>query len=333
MPIRVREIWSQRRLSLREPWQAMRVFNVDGAASDAAACLAQDAVSGFRIPQYKDAHDSTTSLLCGGPAVVGRDGPTSYQVQCAYELDPRATGGAGGNPLSKPVEITWETVEISEPVDSDLDHLPILNSAGEPLRGGSRNITFKRLKLVKNMPYYDINLSVSYENSVNSAAMTFLGQVSIDVQHMRCAVIGPTTTYTTVSPFVPIMFLFDVFLDDSLGKYPFQHRFLDASTVGWYTDSGTKKVAKWSDGKGNVFGSDVRLDGTGIPLPGPYSNIKVGEDNASPVTPPKAISYYQKEIYSDAGQLTPLVSPATQAVFLYWKKARIKDLSPLTSLI
>lgn len=328
LPVVVLERWSGKQLSLKQPWTGVREFSVDNVANADEALVAVDAVSGLKIPQKGEVHNRVSALFCDGPEIKEPQGPFSWIIACGY-----STVSIGGDPTD--TEIDWETCEMNVPIDSDLDHRAILNSDGFPISGLSRRITFKRLKLTKKFPYFDSNWCKTYENSTNSNDIMFADGTPIAAQHMRVCSICPTVTTTIHTLLRPVQWVFDVFLDDSLGQYPFQHRVLDASEVGWYLDTDVGKVvpARYSDTKGNLFGLQVRLDGTGLPLPGAFADIKVGKDNRAPRNPPKATNYYAIERFGNDGTITPLANNSTQAVFLYFKQARVIDHSPLLSLL
>jgi hypothetical protein len=216
-------------------------------------------------------------------------------------------------------------------VDCDLDHRAILDGAGQPITGTTRRTTYKRLTLEKKFPYMDWALCTTYENATNDRSLTFAG-MTIAAQHLRINSVNPSIVFTHQTKQLPVTLQIDVVLDDSMGTYPFQTRVLNAGQSGWYNDSGTKQLARFSDGRGNVLGLDIRLDEFGIPLPGHYSNIKVGDENRAPVSPPSNVVPYKVEYFSGDGKIVPAANNSTQACFFYYKESRVIDVSPLLQL-
>jgi hypothetical protein len=320
MPLVVTENWSGRKLSLRPPWTASRTFVVTGTTDEGTALAAVDATdSTVKIPQLNDVHPYSSRLLCTGPAVSERKGIDYWVIQADYAIPP--AGGWSGtpdDPLDQDPVITWDPIEINEPVDTDLDNRPILNSAGVPFKSPpSRPITYLRFKIERNEPYFDISKFTTYANAVNSAAITISG-VSFAVQHLRCSLVMPSAPYSaSIGSYVRMMYVFEAVPYLLLGAYPFQHRMADIGDEGYYSDSGTKRLAKFSNGKGETI-SDVRLDGSGLPLTTAYASVvKVGEGNASPVSPPVAVDTLATDTTSSAAR------------WLYYKRVKVVDFSPL----
>jgi hypothetical protein len=273
-----------------------------------------------KIPQLNDVHPYSSRLLCTGPAVSERKGIDYWVIQADYAI-PQAGQFppiSGDDPLAQEMTVSWEPVEISEPVDIDLDKHAILNSAGFPFKNPpSRPITYLRFKVERNEPYFDISKFTTYANSVNESAVTISG-VTFAAQHLRCSLIIPSAPYLADSAsFVKMAYVFEAVPYLLLGQYPFQHRLADMGDDGWYLDGSTKRSEKFSNGKGEVV-SDVRLDGTGLPLSTAFANVKVGSSNSSPTTPPVAVSPMAVDS-----------SSSSDAVWLYYKRVKVVDFSPL----
>src|SRR4051812_32722077 len=139
MAIVVTENWSGRRLSERPPWTASREFVVTGTTSIVDACAATG------VPQNQDAHDTVPALQCEGPVVKESKGIDSWVITCDSSYNPPE---AVGDPLLAPTTITWAECDASEPVDYDLDGLPIVSSNTEPAKGSSRPFGYDRVTLV-----------------------------------------------------------------------------------------------------------------------------------------------------------------------------------------
>lgn len=328
MQIEVTENWSGRKFSLAWPWVYEREFVVTGAKT------AEEALTAPGIPQRDEASDYSRRLRCPGPQVKECKGPFFWVVTAPYAVSEQCNFfDPGIEPGDEGADIEWQTIETAESVDYDLDNRPLLNSAAKPLQVMSRPITYKRLTIVKNMPFYDINLSNTYENAVNSAQVDLGRGVIIQPEHMRCCVIEPAIRYKQTAQNLPMRFIFDIIATNVLGSYPFQYRTMDAGTEGWYQDT-DKFDAKFSNGRGQVLDTPVRLNGAGLPLP--YTNPKtnVGEASQTAVAPPVAPTRYQVEYYDKDGKKQAAYAAAsTASVFLYFKRCRVVDFAPLLALL
>lgn len=321
MPLVVTENWSGRKLSLRPPWTASRTFVVTGTTDEGTALAAVDATdSTVKIPQLNDVHPYSSRLLCTGPAVSERKGIDYWVIQADYAIPDAGQfpSISGDDPLAQEMTVSWEPVEISEPVDTDLDGRPILNSAGKPFKSNpSRPLTYLRFKVERNEPYFDIMKFKTYANSVNEAAVTISG-VTFAAQHLRCSLIIPSAPYLADSAsFVKMAYIFEAVPEGLLGDYPFQHRIADEGDEGCFLNPDTSKLeyAKFTNSRKDEL-TNVRLNGSGIPLSTVYQDISVG-GGYTPQSPYKAVSPYKKDVTSD------------QVVWLYYKKTRVVDFSPL----
>jgi hypothetical protein len=332
--ITVRENWSARRLSLRWPWNAYREFTVAGASTEAIALTAVDPVSGLAIPKEKDGHvANVTRILCLGPEVKECVGTDYWTIGCNYQASD--TGGTGSpdhtdDPLLEPAEIQWDHAEVSEAVDRDVIGRPILNSAGLPFEAQpSRDTPFKKFTIVKNFPFFDLTLCATYDNTVNSAAISLGMGISAAEQHLRCVSIIPAAPYRATATFVPVAFSFELVALNTLGLYPFQHRIMDVGREGWTSGGKHKPFSVLNDdtGKFDPIDSPIRLNGTGVPIIPLFANVKVGDAGSTPAAPITQTNTYQKE--------TTLISGSTNtaAVFLYFQKTRVVDMSPLLALL
>lgn len=308
MAIIVTENWSAEALSYRSPYTAVREFVVTGTTN------AQEAINAPGIPQRNATHPYNLALRCLGPAVRQHRGLEYWVIECPYSVP---EGGSThetepDDPLNKPARISWQNIEVTEAVDRDLDGRPILYTNGAPVDPPlSRPTRFKQLRVVRNEPTWDINKSLGFENATNANPVTIGGTITVAAQHMRCVSIQPAGEYEQGSTYLAMEYLFEIIFDDSLGSKPFQHRIMDQGDDGWYDDDGTIRRGKFSDGRGEPI-TGVRLDGSGKPHAGSFSHVRVGPDDAAPVSPPQAVDVMEKEVTSGA-------------VFLYYKKTRVVD--------
>jgi len=334
MPIKVTRNWSSQRLSWAAPWRATITFDVSGTTDVAAALSAVDAdTPSIHVFQQNEACDlpGSARLKCKGPTIAEVKGPAYFVVSCEFEIPPTGEfGDTPEDPLAQPPVIGWEQVELGQPVDIDLDGRVICAKNGEPLPPGDRPIIYYRLRILKNMPYFDFALSQSFSNSVNNAALSLAG-VPVAAEHMRCASIIPAAEYLSTALYVPMAFYFEIFFDDALGLYPFQHRYLNAGTYGHWSDGGTIRRGGFTNGKSEPVDRPVRLNLTGLPT-GPDSFAKVfgkpgdqASENQTPVALSSVPTTYQTE---------PLPATGTpDAYALYFKRVRLVNLSTLLSVL
>jgi hypothetical protein len=334
MAIVVKENWSGQRLNLKWPWTASREFTVTGTTDPVTALEATG------LPLRNDGHPANPArLICEGVEIKDVPGPSFFVITANYSCPEsgKFDDGNEDDPLQEPARISWTKMDVTELVDRDVNGRAILNSNGSPADPMPLPCTMRQLIITKNFPYFDIVLADTYENAVNSTAINLSGVVTVAEQHMRCACIAPATEYEAGALFVPMRFVFEIYTTDVLGNYPFQYRQMDGGTEGWYSDTSTnpatKRKAKFSNGKGELLSDVVRLDGTGKPLTLMFSAVKVGESNATPVTPPAAVQAYAREYYTADGTAQGSANASTAAVFNIWKRARIVDMTPLLELL
>lgn len=325
MAITVTENWSAATLSLVPPFVAYREFAVTGTENQ------DEALEAAGIPQREEEHPRNAALTCEGPRVVRVLGPEYFHVGCQYTIDEK--DGSDGDPLNKVAELTWGPLSISEPTDRDLDNRVIQNSATFAIAGASRRVEYDELTIKCFMPYFDHTLNQRFRNTVNDDDIEVDG-MPVAAEHMRFVRAVPGAPYRPGDRFVQMNFTFEVFFDDQLGRYPFQHRFLDQGESGWYDDGGTKRTRRFSNGAGDLLNDAVRLDGAGRPLPEIHGSVKVGESDADPVTPEIGpVDAYAREYYTADGTRSDTVTGESVAVFLYYKAVRVVDFTPLLSLL
>jgi hypothetical protein len=326
MAIVVTENWSAASLSIVPPWKAYREFAVTGTANQ------DEALEAAGVPQRDDPHPRNATLTAEGPHIARVLGPEYFHVGVEYTISEKDDSD-GGDHLSRVAELSWAPIVRVEPVDRDLSNRVIQNSATFPITGASRTIEYDELTIKCYMPYFDHTLNQQFRNSVNHQAIEVDG-MPVEAEHMRFVRAMPGAAYKPGAQYVQMNFTFEVFFDDQLGRYPFQHRFLDQGDAGWYDDGGTKRTKRFSDGAGELLFQAVRLDGAGRPLAGIHDGVKVGEGNEEPVTPELGpVNAYAREYYDEAGTRWESPTASTVAVFLYYEAVRVVNFTPLLSLL
>jgi hypothetical protein len=316
MPIEVTEDYDGTQYSLKSPWRASRRFMVSGTTDALVALGASDPLTGVSIPQKNNSIRPGSSLLCEGPEIEQQVGPDLFGIRCDYSIPPAGEHPENNDdPLLQPTVIRWRTLEAQIPVDVDLDGRAIVNAAGEAYDGVSRRVTWKQLTIIRPEPFYDIAKCEQYENRYNSEPVNLSGIISAPAHKMRCNSIEPAADYNPTSPVITMAYIFEIFLSNILGPYPFQHAFLNAGGNGWYTRSSQTKMGRFvTQGSGNElvpFSGLVRLNLAGVPLPNinDYAQIKVDGGGLVPETPvakPDAVAFWATETLSQTatGSLT-----------------------------
>ncbi len=77
------------------------------------------------------------------------------------------------SPLYAPPRITWDDVETNEDIDVDFDGDPIINTAGQPVKGVKALFSDQLLTVTRNFLVFNTYTQAIYRRSVNSD--TFLG--------------------------------------------------------------------------------------------------------------------------------------------------------------
>lgn len=84
------------------------------------------------IPQKGEQHPVTAGMVAGKPE-PDAVGPHYYRVLVRYsEISGSGAKAKAENPLERPAEISWGLETANEPIESDLDGKPIVNTAGQP---------------------------------------------------------------------------------------------------------------------------------------------------------------------------------------------------------
>jgi hypothetical protein len=201
-------------------------------------------------------------------------------------------GLASDNPLLEPPRIRYEKVKQTYPVDVDLNTNAILDSAGQPLDPReTENVPMKKLIVKQARPFFDVGMSIQYEDSVCSDAFNIQGAGGLTAGQCYCDCIEPIEEYTHLAPYVWVEFAFLI----AGGKNPFQAHPIDQGRTGWYTDSGgVAQRGLFCNKNKDVSPIPVRLNGVdGQPIDSGW--FILGDDGGvhSPVanpTPPTGLT-------------------------------------------
>lgn len=162
--------------------RAIRIFSVvfDGTDDPVKEPLmARYATDGTTTIPYNNQVHPYNDWLFVRNKHVDTIGPHSYEVTVYYEsftdqwTDPDVSPGPI-SPLMQPPEVSWSFVTSNEPIDSDVDGVPITNSAKEmfdpPI---TRDFDDLVLRVVRNEKEFNALQAAEYKGAINSD--TFLG--------------------------------------------------------------------------------------------------------------------------------------------------------------
>jgi hypothetical protein len=307
--VTVTEDFQARQFSTRLPLRASRVYEVQGIVDDvvAASKAVDSGDPAKKVPQKNAAYFSGSRLRCEGPELEAQRGPDFYRFRCEYSI---AEGGVHfdqpDDPLDEEPRIGWQTAEMMIPIDVDLGGRPMVNAAGDALTA-VRRLVYKKLRIVRPEPFYDLDKAERFENTVSSEPVDLGRGIIIKAHRMRCNTVIPVDEYAPSSDSLRILYDFDLFLGDAPGTYPFQAGFLNAGRNGWRqegtgTAAGSRKVGQFvttGTGQAVAFDQDVRLDLFGKPMPNidDYALLKVddGGQGAAAVAKPGQVAFWQSE--------------------------------------
>lgn len=284
----VTEAWTGSQLTLAfqlAQWQALRIFQVSGATSKTDAINALQS-SSFAV-QVGSAHPDNNLLICN--QIACDDSLVLRKVTATYTV----TANANINPLFAKPRLRWKTGVRMERSDYDYYGNAKLNSAGVPFDPPSqrpRGMQF--LTVVRTEPFFDVQRSVSLQNTTNSAAITIPGAGVIQPGQMFChSMECPQDIYQGI-PYCDINYNFELRGGNLVGTSSEYDGFfdsqLDQGDSGWY--SGTSSDRGIICNSTGVETGNVLLDGTGKPLDSSLKILSKRDGSvASPIANPTAL--------------------------------------------
>jgi hypothetical protein len=288
--------WSQSTFQRGE--SAEDVYWVDAADENVASFA-----SG--VPQQNTSHLLDPRLLVqGSPAVRALMPGTLYEVRVRY-VRLRGGGNETEDPFNKAPVVHWQIGNTNEPVDSDVDGNPILNSVGDVVEGLTEEFPTLHVAHTRPVGSYDIQKALAYGNKTNSDSFSIKGPngpMSVNQGQALCRSIT-AEPYALDAEYVMETTLLE-FREDG-----FKRRLLDQGYHGLYDDSGTTRIDRFSNGKGELWALPVRLNG-GKPIKQGSVDFKVGAANKTPIagTTPKGAE--------------PDPKSTAEAKFFLWKRKK-----------
>ena len=156
------------------------------------------------------------------------------------------------DPLARPADITWSTVQYDVPFEVDADDTAVLNSAGDPFDPPPTEPQYRlQCTIEKNVATHDPDDAFSFINTVNNGAITIAG-VPVTAGQALLTEWRATSEREGDTAYVRVAFVIQF-------AASFDREILDR---GFYFLDGTDKRAILDD-DGEPFSEPQLLDGSG----------------------------------------------------------------------
>jgi len=199
------------------------------------------------IPAEWDSHPSDEWLYVDHKTCRAV-GPLLYEVLVYYVSDP--------DPLNQPAKVSWSHAESDEPIDRDINGLPIVNSVGEsPDPPITKEVNDILLRIERNEQYFDSQLAEEYKGAINSD--DFYGYLPGKV---KCITFAGTPVRAAWLEYYQVTYEFQIRVRDN-----WKRRILDQGfrTKTGVDAEGTPIYAVCADSEGIPLSQPVLLDGLG----------------------------------------------------------------------
>jgi len=239
----------------------VRVFDITDATSEAdcyTATLVLSDLGGANVPVLNEV-DPRNSRRKANSLVTSRPGLNLYRLTVGYAIP--VNGGSfpdtEDNPLTQPTRWSFQRSKTVEQVDRDKDGNAIANSNKESFANGAqRTYTQRILEARRYESVYDAATAEVFEDSVNNATFNGPG-VNFGAGTVKCNIISPVGEFTTSSPYLEILYQFEIRPDG------WKTRILDEGTKGRTSDA--TYVFLYTE-TGDKITTPVRLNGGGNPI-------------------------------------------------------------------
>ncbi len=233
---------------------ATRYFDVMFDLSDVAAIRPFIARADSRIPQLGELHpyqQNNLIYVVNQDATVANESSTLFQVAVRYrEIR---------NPLDEPPVVEWLSASTMEPIDTDIDGNPILNSSDEPFDPPPTEEFYDLImRATYNVSFFDPVGASNYKGAVNSDLFRGFAPGLAKVKEYRSRQIWTFTGN----------FYIEVAVELHFRSTGWKRKFLDQGyRIKTGTDSGGKPTySEITDDEGNLITEPVLLDGLGQKL-------------------------------------------------------------------
>ncbi len=122
------------------------------------------------LPNKGDPHPSNFLFICRG-LKIARQGVCFYTAVASYQT--AAKQDESEDPTTDSAEISFASVTTQEPIEADIDGRPIQNTAGDPIKGVTADVSDLTCTISKRLRNFDPTSIYTYTSSVNS--QPFLG--------------------------------------------------------------------------------------------------------------------------------------------------------------
>ena len=307
----------------REKWSSYEYGGVTSAAgyTITGATDEHSALAAAGLPVLNSSHPRNVLLRAEQPIVrkLTANGST-WEATVRWSI-PQSGGehlAPGTDPLAQPMEVEWQRGEESEAIDRDMNGVPIANSARDAFEGETGSTIVRYLRVFKNLPFYEYEKWVQFEDTVNAKAVSLISgagkKIIIPAGVCRVLAIEPAGRFTIPCAYVRMMFYlgfkgFPWWLpakQRGVTTSRWQRWRLDQGMRAWYQDGATKKigpiVTTTTGSKVDLLSSPVRLDGRGKPM---LAGCKVTSIPQEPIAlaayppPPKGPVTVTREIDGD----------------------------------
>ena len=270
-------------------WTATRGWDVIGPfTSFSPPDIEDDAINATGV-LIGSTHPFTSSLVCKQIGVTENKLTkciviANYGISMIVANDP--------NPLLRAPIVSFKWGKNSQQVDTDINGIPILNSALDAFKSNhSKNFSVRFLRITRYEPFYNESVAAQFVDTINNDSVVLQG-ITRSPGQVYCVGIAPAEDYQVGSPYVRVTYEFEIRTPSSGGltalqkRHPFQPRLLDQGLRAQYQDPDNSNKATlqnfWLGGTSpQQCTRDVLLNGSGVPLD---STIGVTDKIYTPIT-------------------------------------------------
>lgn len=288
MPVQVTEFYTAYEWTPGE--SCHREFYVSGIDDEWAVLSARDGT--LTIPQEGEAVAHDSDLTWGTPKITRETPVNDWKVVCdatSIVLQPGESPAGTGRIM---LQYQFHFGAASEPRYYDVDQNPLLNSAGDPVDPPpSTEHQSLFIDVIRVESYYNLELAVEYQNTVNEDTVSFPGLGKIQPGQVKF--VG----YIPAQPIWMTAKNFDTVMSFEVNRLGFDPYGLDMGLRGWrykYGAEFNRVLGSFRDARGDKITTPIRLNGQGMPLD---NSAGVTVDGATPVACPKQFPWMNYQTF------------------------------------